>query len=47
LATFQLVVISFLNRANSFSRVCLFCNFVRNRISVIEVEVLEPVIMAR
>jgi len=27
LATFQLVVISFLNRANSFSRVCLFCIF--------------------
>ncbi len=27
-------VISFFNRANPFSGVCLFCNFVRNRISV-------------
>jgi hypothetical protein len=40
-------VISFLNRANHFSRVCLFCNFVRNTIYVMGIEVLEPVSMAR
>jgi hypothetical protein len=41
------VVISFLNRADPFSGVCLFCNFVRNKIYVIKIEVLEPVSMAR
>jgi hypothetical protein len=41
------VVISFLNRANHFSRICLFCNFVTNTIYVLEVEMLEPVFMAR
>jgi hypothetical protein len=40
-------VISFLNRANSFSRVCLFCNFVRNKIYVMEIEMLKPVVLAR
>jgi hypothetical protein len=40
-------VISFSIRANHFSWVCLFCIFVRNRIYVIEIEVLEPVFMAR
>jgi hypothetical protein len=40
-------VISFLNRANPFDRVCLFCNFVRNKIYVTEIEMLEPVFMAR
>jgi hypothetical protein len=34
-------------RANLFSGICLFCNFVRNTIYVIEVEMLEPVFMAR
>jgi hypothetical protein len=47
LATFQLVVISFLNRADPFSRVCLFCIFVTNRIYVMTIEVLELVFMAR
>jgi hypothetical protein len=41
------VVISFSIRANPFSRVCLFCNFVRNRIYVMTIEVLELVFMAR
>jgi hypothetical protein len=40
-------VISFLNRANPFRRVCLFCISVRNKIYVLEMEMLEPVIMAR
>ena len=40
-------VISFFNRANSFYRVCLFCISVRNKIYVLEVEMLEPVLMAR
>ena len=40
-------MISFLNRANPFSGVCLFCIFVRNKIYVIKIEVLEPVFMAR
>jgi len=39
-------MISFFNRADPFHRVCLFCNFVRNRIYVIEIEVLEPVVLA-
>jgi hypothetical protein len=34
-------------RGNPFHRVCLFCNFVRNKIYVLEVEMLEPVFMAR
>jgi hypothetical protein len=41
------VVISFFNRANPFHRVCLFCNFVRNRIYVIKIEMFKPVFMAR
>jgi hypothetical protein len=41
------VVISFLNRANLFTRVCLFCNFVRNKIYVMEIEMLKPVVLAR
>jgi hypothetical protein len=41
------VVISFSVRANHFSRVCLFCISVRNRIYVIEIEVPEPVVLAR
>jgi hypothetical protein len=40
-------VISFSIRANRFSGVCLFCNFVRNRISVIEIAILGLVFMAR
>jgi len=40
-------VISFLNRANSFSRVCLFCIFVRNKIYVMEIEMPKPVVLAR
>jgi hypothetical protein len=40
-------VISFFNRANLFSGICLFCNFVRNKIYVIEIEMLEPVVLAR
>ena len=39
-------VISFFNRANPFSGVCLFCNFVRNKIYVLEVEMLELVLLA-
>ena len=35
------------NRANRFSGVCLFCNFVRNRIYVMEIEMFEPVVLAR
>jgi len=34
-------------RANLFQRVCLFCIFVRNKIYVLEIEMLEPVFMAR
>jgi hypothetical protein len=41
------VVISFLNKADPFSRVCLFCNFVRNRIYVLEIEMFGPVVLAR
>jgi len=33
-------VISFFNRANPFHRVCLFCNFVRNTIYVLGIEML-------
>jgi len=44
---FKNVVISFLNRANPFRRVCLFCNFVRNKIYVMEIEMLKLVSMAR
>jgi hypothetical protein len=47
LTTFQLVVISFFNRANPFSGVCLFCIFVTNTIYVIKIEVLEPVVLVR
>jgi hypothetical protein len=39
-------VISFLNRADPFHRVCLFCNFVRNKIYVMEIEMLELVVLA-
>ena len=41
------VVISFSKRANPFHRVCLFCNFARNTVYVLEVEMLEPVVLAR
>jgi hypothetical protein len=34
------------NRGKSIQRVCLFCIFVRNKISVIEIEMFEPVFMA-
>ena len=37
-------MISFLNRADPFSRVCLF---VRNKIYVLEIEMLGPVVVAR
>ena len=40
-------VISFLNRANSFSGICPFCIFVTNTIYVIKIEMFEPVSMAR
>ena len=40
-------VISFFNRANPFSEGCPFCNFVRNKIYVIEIEILGPAVMAR
>ena len=40
-------VISFLIEANPFRRVCLFCNFVKNKIYVLEVEMLELVLLAR
>ena len=40
-------VISFSIRANLLFGVCLFCNFVRNRIYVMEIEMLEPVVLAR
>jgi hypothetical protein len=33
--------------ANPFSRVFFFCNFVRNKIYVLEIEMLEPVVLAR
>jgi len=39
------MLILFFNKADPFSRVCLFCNFVRNRIYVLKIEVLEPVII--
>ena len=39
-ATVQLVVISFLNKGKSFIGVCPFCNFVRNTIYVLEIEML-------
>jgi len=41
------VVISFLNRANPFSGVCLFCISVRNKIYVLEIEMFGPVVVAR
>jgi hypothetical protein len=41
------VVISFLIEANPFSRFFLFCNFVRNTIYVIKMEMFEPVVLAR
>jgi len=40
-------VISFFNRANPFDRVCLFCISVRNKIYVMAIEMLEPVVLAR
>ena len=40
-------VISFFNKGKSFFGDLLFCNFVRNTIYVIEVEMLEPVVLAR
>jgi hypothetical protein len=41
------VVISFFNKGKSISPGCLFCISVRNRIYVLEVEMLEPVVLAR
>jgi hypothetical protein len=41
------LVISFLNRANSFPRVCLFCIFVTNTIYVLGIEILGPLVLAR
>jgi len=40
-------VISFLNRANPFHRVCLFCIFVTNRIYVIRKNWIQVVLLAR
>jgi hypothetical protein len=40
-------MISFFNRANPFFGVCLFCIYVRNKIYVMEIEMFEPVLMAR
>ena len=40
-------VISFFNEGKFFFWICLFCIFVRNKIYVLEVEMLEPVFMAR
>ena len=40
-------MISFLIEANPFRRICLFCIFVKNTIYVMEIEMLEPVSMAR
>jgi hypothetical protein len=34
-------------RADPFSGICLFCNFVTNTIYVIKIEMLEPVVLAR
>jgi hypothetical protein len=34
-------------REDPFSGICFFCNFVRNKIYVIEIEMLEPVVLAR
>ncbi len=41
------LVISFLNRANPFSGVCLFCISVTNTIYVMGIEMLGPVVLAR
>ena len=40
-------VISFFNKGKLISLGLPFCNFVRNRIYVIEIEMLEPVVLAR
>ena len=40
------VVISFLNRADPFHRVCFFCNFVRNTIYVLNEPRFQVVLMA-
>ena len=40
-------MISFSIGANSFSGICLFCISVRNKIYVMEIEMLEPVFMER
>jgi hypothetical protein len=41
-------VISFFNKGKSFFRGFAFlCNFVRNRICVLEIEMLVPVVLAR
>jgi hypothetical protein len=39
--------VMFFNRANSFFRGLPFCNFVKNKIYVIEVEMLKPLVLAR
>jgi hypothetical protein len=41
-------VISFFNKGQTyFTGFAFFCNFVRNKIYVLEIEVVEPVLMAR
>ena len=40
-------VISFFNEGKSIYRVCLFCISVRNKIYVMEMEMLEPVVLTR
>ena len=40
-------VISFLNRANSFSGICPFCIFVTNTIYAMEIDMLKLVVLAR
>jgi hypothetical protein len=40
-------VISFFNEANSSRGIFFFCNFVRNTIYVLEIEMFELVLMAR
>jgi hypothetical protein len=44
---FRTCDIIFSKEANSFHWVCLFCIFVRNKIYVMEIEMLKPVVLAR
>jgi len=39
-------VISFFNKGKSFFRDLPFCNFVRNRIYVVKIEILKPAFLA-